>query len=173
MFQILNGPTYTDDDRPPFWRNEKPLMVPYLKDCLWLDMKQAPLADFQLVEDFELRLEFVLKIPEFGYHARFYSAPRGYISTFGWRDHIERDLIRENFKIPLGNFDRPYHDIDEGWEIHIALVDDSVYVLEGNGEGNDDVPSVYHSWYKVRKDLYLAEWQKAIQACREAFAKQP
>jgi hypothetical protein len=165
MFQVLNGPTYTEDDRPPLWRNEKPLAVPYQEDCLWLDMTHAPLADFPLVEDFQVWLEFSRN--EFGYHARFYSAERGFIATFGWWDHIEQDMLQADFKIPLGKFDRPVHLFEESWEIHIALVDDFVYVLEG--EWDDDLASNCHSWFKVRHDRYISEWQKAIQACRETF----
>jgi hypothetical protein len=85
----------------------------------------------------------------------------------GWWDHIEQDMIRNNFKIPLGNLDRPAHILGGNCEIHIALVGDFVYVLEG--EGDDDIASSYHSWFKVRKERYVAEWGRAIAACRETF----
>jgi hypothetical protein len=161
MFQVLNGPTYTHENRPPFWQNEKALLANEY------ELEHAPLADFPLIEDFEVQLESYTKAPDFGYHIHFFSPSRGYMASFPWWDGAERALIRDDFTIPLGH---PFSDVEQGWEIVIAAKDDFVYVLEGDF---DDRAADYHTWFKVRQDLYLAQWQNAIQACREAFAKQP
>ena len=123
-----------------------------------------PVADFPLVEDFELRLEINAE-NSFGYHLYFFSASRGFIASFPWNDNVERWFIDEHFGIPFGNFERPFRGVEQSWDIVIAAKEDFVYILQGTF--NDSAG--YHCWFKVRKDLYLAEWQKAIQACREAF----
>jgi hypothetical protein len=165
MFKVLNGPTYSEDDRPPLWHNEKALMVIRIDDCDNINVEQTLRADFQLIEDFEVWLEFISDAPDFGYHPQFYSASRGYIAGFPWWDHMEYKLTQDDFVIPLGNFRLAFHDIEQGWDIHIAAKDEFVYVIEGTWDGSD----AYHRWFKVRQDLYLAEWEKAIQACKDAF----
>ncbi len=46
MFKVLNGPTYSENDHPPFWTNEKPLA-----GINYNTLALAPLADFPLIED--------------------------------------------------------------------------------------------------------------------------
>jgi hypothetical protein len=162
MYQVLNGPTYSENDRPPFWENETALMLSMTMSGFNLEL--APLADFPLIEDFEVRLEVV--VPAFGHHLYFFSASHGYLASFpGW-DHVEHALIQGDFMIPLGDFRHPSRGTEQGWDIVIAAEEDFVYVLEGDFASPS---SSYHTWFKVGQDLYLAEWQKAIAACREAF----
>lgn len=165
MYQVLNGPTYSENDRPSFWENEQPLMLDDTGMTMHsVQLAHAPLDEFPLIEDFEVLLEFYYS--DFGYHVRFFSSVRGFIASFPWWDHAEHSLIKDGFTIPLGSFEHPAHDVEQGWEILIAAKDDLVYVLEGDF---DNPSAGYSSWFKVRQDVYLAEWQKAIAACREAF----
>ncbi|MEO8609177.1 MAG: hypothetical protein ABI690_14905 [Chloroflexota bacterium] len=164
MIQVLNGPTYSNDDRPPFWGRQKRLLISEINQE---QLERAPLAAFPLIEDFEVRLENDTDY-SFGYHLCFMSVSRGYLAHFLWWDHVENDLIRDTFAIPLGDFSHPFDDVHQGWEIVIAAKDEFVYALEGTADGLG-----FHTWFKVRQDRYLAEWQKAIQACRETFMKQP
>lgn len=161
MFKVLNGPTYSENDRPPFWKNNQPLM-----GISNMTLGLAPLDQFPLIEDFEVRLEAYEDSPDFGYHLRFFSPSRGYVASFPWWDFVERKLIRDDFKIYMGDLQKPVSDVEQGWEIVIAAHGDYVYVLEGDFDAPADG---YYSWFKVEKDRYVAEWQKAIDACREAF----
>jgi hypothetical protein len=167
-FVVLNGPTYTQNDRPPSWRNESSLIISRDDPP---DLENAPLADFPLIEDFEVRLEEFRESGKswFGYHLFLFSRLRGYIAGFPWWDHAERDLARDDFRIPLGDFEHPYSDIEQGWEIVIATKDDIVYVLEGDFD--TPVDEGYHTWFKVDKGVYLSEWEKAIALCR-AFSNE-
>jgi hypothetical protein len=177
-FEVLGGPTYSKDDRPPFWKNEIPLRVDGMVRHNPPPMDRLPFAFFPLIKDFEVRLE-VMKYrgePELaaaarriGYNVRFFSPARGYIADFAWWDHAERDLIRDDFRIPLGDLKDPYSDSDQGWEINIVSRDDYVYILEGNADA--PVDEGYSSWFKVNMGTYLAEWQKAIELCRKTFVR--
>ncbi|MBZ0288255.1 MAG: hypothetical protein K8I30_11630 [Anaerolineae bacterium] len=158
MYQVLNGPTYSENERPPFWMNEKELFVDIR------NMESLPIADFPLIEDFEVRIERDTgRGSIFGYQLWFFSAAHGYIADFPWQN-VERAFVRDDFMIPLGGFIQPFRDYEQSWDVVIAEKDDLVYVLEGNFDETG-----YNSWFKVRKERYLAEWGRAIQACREAF----
>ena len=159
MYQVLNGPTYSMKDRPPFWNNEKVLMVSDM------EMERAPIADFPLIEDFEVRLELDTSAREFGYHLYFFSASRGYLASFPWENHIENWLIHDLFTIPMGDFERPFHGTEQTWDIVIAVKDDFIYILQGI----DDESAGFYEWFKVHQTQYLAEWEKAVKACKDAF----
>jgi hypothetical protein len=158
MIQVLNGATYSLNERPPFWSNESALVMDRF------DLRNAPIVDFPLIEDFEVRLEIDTgRGAIFGYQLYFFSVARGYVASFPWHnvDHI---FIREDLRIPLGGFVQPFQEYEQSWDIVIAEKDDLVYILQGNFDDDG-----YHNWFKVYKTQYLEEWQKAIQACREAF----
>ncbi|HTI14315.1 MAG TPA: hypothetical protein VL461_07055 [Dictyobacter sp.] len=168
-FTILGDTVYTKENRPLFWRNEMPLF--------WdtENMEDLALHTFPLIEDFEVLLEKMEIVPEqskerkrcpFGYQICFFSAPRGYIATFPWWDHVEKDLRCEGFSIPLGTLNQPYSDLEQGWIISIATDDYFVYVVEGDFDRtiNDHF---HHTWFKVPKERYLSQWQKTIQLCQQ------
>ena len=133
-------------------------------------MENLPFADFPLIDDFEVRLEEVKTScrSAFGYHARFFSRTRGYIADFPWWDHAERNLIRDDFQIPMGDLQKPFYDLDEGWEIIIFADDDLVYILQGHhdypaGEG-------YYAWFKAI-NLTHRPMGNAIALCRKTFSR--
>ena len=80
----------------------------------------------------------------------------GYIASFPWWDHAELDLYRPSFTFP--------EDFEQGWQIEIFDEGEYTYVLESDF---DHPEAGYHSWFKVRKEHYLAEWQAAIEASHE------
>jgi hypothetical protein len=175
-FEVLNGPTYSEDSRPPFWHNTTQLIdvkdnsqprIPITK------VSDLPLKNFPLVQDFEVRLERFKVDGEvkFGVNVYFFSFSRGYMASFPWWDCAERDLIKETFQIPFGDFDQPFEDCEQGWEIIIFADDEFVYVLEGNFELPDaPIEERFYLWFKVDKSAYLGEWQKAIDLCRKTFS---
>src|ERR1700730_7130377 len=56
LFETVDGPTYTDVERPPTWRNDVPLS-PLLDREHYPLKEQLPLDDFPLIEDFDVVLE--------------------------------------------------------------------------------------------------------------------
>ncbi len=90
------------------------------------------------------------------FNIAFFSQQRGFLTRFGLLGHIEWDFFEEGFR-PLNFWDR-----DQGWDQIIFDKDEYVYLLEGNF----DDASGYNSWFRVRKERYLAEWQSAIEVCR-------
>jgi hypothetical protein len=192
-FHVIDGPSYSDDDRPPFWYNDAPLdyehyhvahgQIPYLHNELMyidlekylyfmkanvLDTEQLPLDAFPLIEDFEIRLERLTMRYESGKEhisdvfVWLFSQLRGYLAHI--REHdSHKDLSRPDFIIPHGDFQTPYADLDQGWDILLAEDDVFVYVLTGNWE----VKEGYRTWFKVEKALYYRQWERAIQRCRE------
>jgi hypothetical protein len=162
---------YTRQTRPSFWHND----IPYPgKILLPLDAKTFPLQKFPLIEDFEVILERMEIVPEnakgasripFGYHVYFFSPSRGYIAGFPWWDHAEKDLQRDTFTIPLGDFQHPYTNLEQGWKIMIIKHDAFIYVLEADFDRMEI--EGYRTWFKVAEQTYLNQWQSAIQACRQ------
>jgi hypothetical protein len=168
VFHVLGGLTYSEKERPRFWQNEVPLLCDDYNGGNAPDMKQLPLHEFLLIEDFQVILEEVRpakkKRSTLGYHIRFFSPSRGYIANFPWWDDVEKGMLRDDFSIPLGDFMTPFSDLEQGWEIVIAEHDGYVYVLQGQF---DQSPiKGYTIWFKVPKSLYLSKWQETIQACR-------
>lgn len=101
VFHILGGPTYGEKTRPQFWHNETRLVL-----ANPLAIKQLPLNQFPLIENFQVLLEKMTNSQGqsfFGYHVTFYSPSRGYIARFPWWDNAEKDLRRDDFSIPLGS----------------------------------------------------------------------
>ena len=79
------------------------------------DMKLLPLHQFPLIEDFQVILEEMRDTKErdfFGYHVRFHSSSRGYIASFPWWDCAEKDMRRDDFSTPLGDFMTPFSDLE-------------------------------------------------------------
>lgn len=165
MFQVLNGPTFSIEERPANWQHEKLLVPDDIDDIKHGGLTESPLAEFPLIEDFEVRVEFGSHMYVLGYLLHFFSPSKGYLADFAWWRHVDAMLSRTDFTIPMGDFANPYYDNGQDWEIIIAENDDLVYVIQG-----ERIYSLsYPVWFKVRKERYLAEWGRAIQACREAF----
>ncbi len=64
---------------------------------------------FPFVDDFEVILDDSYK-PS-GYHIQFVSKKRGYLAGFPWWNHVELDLYREGFAIPLD-----FEDFEQSWK---------------------------------------------------------
>ncbi len=159
VFHVLGGPTYSEEDRPRHWHKKSRLGLRNPRD-----MKQLPLDQFPLIEDFQVILEEVRTTQEqkssLGYHVCLSSPSRGYIATFPWWDHVEKEMRRDTFSIPLGDLKKPFDDQDQGWRIVIAEHEGYVYVLQGIGR------EWYDRWFKVSTPLYVSKWHQAIQLCR-------
>jgi len=95
-------------------------------------------TDFAVRVNDEHRIEFV-------------SASRGRLASFPAWEHADRDL--RHFvaaDVPLGTFDAPYEDADEGWRIAIYEHAGWVYVDE-NGVS-----------FRVPRERYLRAWAAVI-----------
>lgn len=170
FFQVLEGPTYTDENRPPFWENDVPMDEEHfhsIKNTVF-DPQQLPLHLFPLIEDFEISLERCIEKYEDGVeedsdvYLHLFSPSRGYLAHF--LDSSLQRMRQSNFFLPDGNFDTPYYTLDEGW--HIMLFEDNeyVYTLTGNWERH---PNSFEIWFKVEKHLYYRQWERAIERCRD------
>lgn len=185
LFKVLDGPTYTEENRPPFWKNATALyyqhfhitrgQLPHIFTSLpedtialnQLDTTQLPFEQFPLIEDFEVILEKILIEGEDEvekntgeYHPFFFSPLHGYLAYLLMGDYECPQLCKDDFIIPIGDFTFPYFDFDWGWAILIAADDSYVYILTG---GEKD----YSTWFKVEKKLYYEQWDKAIRRCRQ------
>ena len=167
-FSVLNGPTFAETDRPAFWTNDTALVPPQYSPGNPPDMESLPLHTFPLIEDFTIRVE-TMTDPNghslFGYGVRFFSPTLGYLASFPWWDHAEQDLARADFRMPLGSFEAPYCDLEQGWEIVIAERGILVYVLEGRFDQRR--VDGYEIWFKVHKTHYIEQWREALLASRQ------
>ncbi len=170
FFQVLDGPTYTEENRPPFWENAIPMDNEHFHNIknMFLDPQSLPLHLFPLVEDFEFLLERVINKYEDGketssnVYIHLFSPSHGYLAHF--LDDTVKAMHRSNFLLPHGNFDAPYYNLDQGW--HIMLFEDGrhIYILTGNWERN---PNGFETWFRVEKVLYDRQWERTIERCRD------
>lgn len=184
LFEMVDGPTYTHENRPPFWHND----VPY-NSVYWLTASgerwtpsesydpDAPQADrldhehmaldtFPLIEDFEIVLERMHIIYEkvetiSDAFVWLYSPSRGYL-THMLLHNSQKDLCKPDFTIPHGDFQHPHDDIDQGYDILLFEDELFVYIITGNWEIKDSDDT----WFKVEKHRYYQEWERAIARCR-------
>jgi hypothetical protein len=168
-YEVLGGPTYSHSNHPPSWRNETSLYIGGNIEDRRPDMENMPTAKFPLIEDFEVQLVNTRLSGKsvFGYHITFFCSSLGYIAGFPWWDHVEQAIKDHSFQIPLGDFQQPLMDCEQAWEIQIAAKDDFVYILQRDFDA--PIEDGYHTWFKVNQDIYLAEWEKAIERCRRTL----
>jgi hypothetical protein len=172
-FLFVRGslPPYTQEQRPPFWSNGSAV---YWQEGQAFDLSPVPLSEYPLIDDCEVILEGVIEKHKLGKEMPFYlawlfSPSRGYLAhILGAFQH--RDLCRPTFKLPHGDLQHPYHDVDQGWHLVLAEDEAFVYILTG---GWDDTASLerYNIWFKVDKQRYAQQWEQAIQLAHSLAAE--
>lgn len=142
---------------PLFWRQEGHLFhIEHHAECINQEMETFSLEDFPLIEDFEVRLT---DHKRFGSQVEFFSQKRGLLAYFPYWDHAERDLCKDDFVIPC-----EYADLDQGWELFILADSNCIYILQGDFDHHAEG---YDLWFKVKKEHYLAKWEKTIYLCKK------
>ncbi|SNT58714.1 hypothetical protein SAMN05421812_11151 [Asanoa hainanensis] len=68
--------------------------------------------------------------------------------------------------IPCGTIEKPYLDMDQGWDILVWQMDGHIFVAEGDGEGDVEPDQTYTRWFKVSRELYEAGWTSALDRLR-------
>ncbi len=118
-------------------------ICPRCRDTQQVDSIATLLLDsFPVIDDFSIELRQT--VPKFGNHLFFVSAANGDLISFPWWDHVERDLQRWTQRnIPLGTKDKPFYDLEQGWQVVIFEERPWVYVLQGGG--SEDRRSVFHT----------------------------
>ena len=120
-------------------------------------LNKLDLLAFPLVEDFIIKLE---QTGTFGIHLYFYSDQLGRLASFPWWDNVEKDLSSyTSSDIPVGDFDEPYSDLEQGWQIIIFEDENFVYIMEGQEPCCTEFPI----WFRVTRDRYYNEWMRLIR----------
>lgn len=122
-----------------------------------MTIERTDLDTFPVVSDFAVRLTDARD--DGGRHIELVSASRGRLAGFPAWDHADRDL--RHFvpsDVPLGTFDDPYDDRDEGWRILIFEEGGWVYVAEGAEPDAETFESVF----RVRRERYFQAWAALI-----------
>jgi hypothetical protein len=124
------------------------------------DIAAIVAGTFPVIGDFEVRLR---DAERFGMHLDFASTSRGRLAGFPWWDHADADLREMSGDgVPIGTIDRPFSDVEQGWQILIWEHDGHVLVMEGD----DESVLRYQAWFTVPKELYLSAWLGAIERAR-------
>ncbi len=122
-----------------------------------MTIERTDLDTFPIVSDFAVRLTDGGE--EGGRHVELVSASQGRLAGFPAWDHADRDL--RHFvasDVPLGTFDDPYDDRDEGWRIVIFEEGGWVYVAEGADAGAES----FEALFRVRRERYFQAWAALI-----------
>ncbi|WP_216641131.1 hypothetical protein [Solibacillus sp. R5-41] len=127
-----------------------------LKNIYNDNLHKVKLASFPIVEDFEI-LVGKKKID----YIYFYSASRNEILNNFWGfPSFAYFLSRTNISI-----DRPFSDVDQGWQVIIFEHGEFVYVLSGGEYTNKK--NIVKKWYKVKKEMFELECCKLLEEnCR-------
>lgn len=92
-------------------------------------------------------------------HVDFVSSSSGHLAHFPAWEHADRDL--RHFvaaDVPMGSFDEPYDEGDEGWRIVIFERRGFVYVMEADAPDAKDFPR----FFRVPATRYLQAWAALI-----------
>lgn len=142
--------------RPKYFKNSQPLEISsnqYALHLVSLDLQMFP-----LIED------FVIKIKEsspFGLHLYFQSDRYGKLAGFPWWDNVDKDLSRFTIQdIPVGSIEKPFDDLEQGWQILIFQTREYVYILQGK----EPCCRKFPVWFRVKREQYLNEWIRVISS---------
>jgi hypothetical protein len=117
------------------------------------------LDDFPIVENFTIELFDDSSAGGLG--IRFLDSMMDEVIAFPWWAPVEEDLRQWSISdVPLGSLGEPFHDVEQGWQILIWRIDDWVFVMQGDEEGN------YRWRIKVEAGRYLSEWARVIEFVR-------
>ena len=119
------------------------------------NFRELPLSQFPLIEDFRVNAGETLR---FGTSMQFESAAHGRLAGFWW-DHVKSDQRLGPGWMPVGTFEDPFWDLDEGWEIAIGADEDFVYVVEGEFELE---PRRFLRYFAVRRSEFETAWRRAV-----------
>lgn len=121
------------------------------------DLADVDLDRFRLVDHFAVALH---DTTIFGSHVTFVDGAGEVLLSFPWWDDAEMDLLGwDETNIPLGTRERPFHDLEQSWEVFIFAVGEYVFVLHGP----DCCSVVMDAWFKVRREDYLAAWRDVLR----------
>ena len=180
---------YSPEEIPHQWKNEVPLLynhthiahshIPFINPEIHghfitgniVNTTQFPVERFPLIEDFEVILWTGLSNwdkdeSQLVYEVSFFSPSRGFLAALRSWDYTPKELSQDSFEIPIGDFQMPYYDFDQGWAILIAEHDAFIYILQGSFEEVFDKKG-YYTWFKVEKERYYSQWKRAIVLCRD------
>ncbi|GCE09187.1 hypothetical protein [Dictyobacter aurantiacus] len=125
---------------------------------------------FPVIEDFEVHFvpgnkTSVTDDDQDTYQPCFFSASQGFLSDIAvsWDDYTVAHVCHNTFHVPCGSFAVPYFQLEQYFTILIAEKDGFVYVLRGEFENIQT--EGYGIWFKVERNRYFSEWEKAIQMC--------
>lgn len=150
------------------WNTEKGLLLKNKLHCNKTSIKlqdghvanftSEELNAFPIIDSFEIMLKCAGQ--NLGMHLYFVDTENRYIvAHFPWWDNCEIALSKmTTLDIPLGTMHQPYFDAEQGWQIFIWEKRDDVYIIQGGLDGEE-----YDVWFKVKKSIYLAEWEKIIE----------
>ena len=101
----------------------------------------------------------------------FFSSSNGFLVDFIYKNYSAHHLIANKFLFPRGDFIHPFYDLEQGWIVEIAEQNEFVYILYGIYEQVSEGVG-YHTWFKVDKQRYYDQWEKAIALCHKTFQKE-
>ncbi|XVU29458.1 hypothetical protein ACQPZJ_21000 [Actinoplanes sp. CA-054009] len=97
------------------------------------------------------------------------SSPATTIGWAWWSEPVEKIRAWTLADIPHGTVEKPYHDVDQGWNIMIWQSGDHVFIAEGDGESDEEQSQdIYVRRFKVSRTLYEAGWTAALDRLRRS-----
>ncbi|TFG32145.1 hypothetical protein EU528_04375 [Candidatus Thorarchaeota archaeon] len=141
------------------FENEQPLYTTVLcgePHPEHIPFHELDLDSFPLIADFRVLVGG--RSVDFAY-VEYSSYILGLLTTFvNWNDADERLQVMKIEDIPLGTMEKPWNDIEQGFELDIWEKDGFVYVILGD----EPCTNKFEVWYRVRKGDYVQAWKDIL-----------
>jgi len=121
------------------------------------NIKNVDLSSVPLITGFTIVLE---DTNLFGKHMTFEDKEKNLIASFNWWDDVDVK-IKNMSRIPLGDIDDPFNDLEQGWQILIFELNSEVYILQSHEPCGEEFPY----YCKVKSKEYRKEWTRIIEEC--------
>ncbi len=114
-----------------------------------VDFHKLELDSFPLITDF--KVEIGGRNEQFAW-VDYVSDSLGLLSRLmNWDNAYERLPKMSMEEIPLGSIDKPWNDIEQGFELDIWEKDGFVYVILGD----EPCTNKFEVWYRIKKEDYV------------------
>jgi hypothetical protein len=121
-----------------------------------VDFHELDLESFPLIPDF--KVEVGGRNEQFAW-VDYVSDSLGLLSRLmNWDNADERFSTVSMEEVPLGSLDKPWNDIEQGFELDIWEKDGFVYVILGD----EPCTNKFEVWYRVKKEDYVKAWEEIL-----------
>ena len=120
-----------------------------------LELERLDGGELPLIDGFSIATR---DAGRFGTHVELRDGSGKRIAGFPWFDHVDSELTNLRDRTCAGTAAKPFHEVEQGWEILIWTVGMFVFVLEGDFE----IPGRFDTAFRVPASAFMNAWDEVI-----------